>query len=60
MYCLCINNLHLHDRDSVGSLTSVRLTLRAHSMANSVKNAGAVARVGRKAQAEEPVVERFS
>ena len=57
---IIINNLHLHDTDSVGSLTSVRLTLRVHSMANSVKNAGAVIRVGRNAQAEEPMLERFS
>ena len=57
---IIINNLHLHDRGSVGSLTSVRLTLGVHSMANSVKNTGAVTRVGRNAQAEEPVVERFS
>ena len=56
----CINNLHLHDRGSVDSLTSVRLTLGVHSKANSVKNAEAVTRVGRNAQAEEPVPERFS
>ena len=56
----CINNLHLHDRGSVGSLTSVRRTLGVHSMANSVKNAGAVTRFGRNAQAEEPMLERFS
>ena len=28
---IIINNLHLHDRGSVGSLTSVRLTLGVHS-----------------------------
>ena len=32
--------IYMIDRDSVGSLTSVRLTLGVHSMANSVKNAG--------------------
>ena len=57
---IIINNLHLQDRGSVGSLTSVRLTLGVHSMANSVKNAGSIIRVGRNAQAEEPVLERFS
>ena len=58
---IIINNLHLHDRGSIGSLTSVRLTLGVHSMANSVKNTGAVTRVGRNAQAEEPcMLERFS
>ena len=45
---------------SVGNLTSVRLTLGVHSLANSVKNTGAVTRVGRNAQAEGPVLERFS
>ena len=48
-----------HDWGSVGNLTGVRLTLRVHSMANSVKNAGAVTQVGRSAQAEEPMLERF-
>ena len=57
---IIIKNLHLHDRGSVGSSTSVRLTLGVHSMANSVKNAGSIIRVGRNAQAEEPVLEPFS
>ena len=46
---------------SVGNLTSVPLTLGVHSLAISVKNAGAVTQVqGRNAQAEEPMLDRFS
>ena len=57
---IIINNLHLHDRGSVGSLTSVRLTLGVHSHGQvSQKHRGGHS--GReKRSSGRAVLERFS